>query len=76
MRKEKRRPTLEELNRLPPDLWKLECAQMEMDEIEKGNEKGALEAYALFSDPEISPEKIVELREKLRSASGSTEQAA
>jgi hypothetical protein len=73
MSKEKRRPTLEELRALPVELWRLEAAQIAEDahvydifEIEE-------EAALLMCDPEITPEKVVELRERLRCATGSTE---
>lgn len=71
--KEKKRPTLEQLKSLPPELWQLEVAQIGVDAALADNDQIEGEAITLMDDPELTPEMVVELREKLR-ASGSTEQ--
>ena len=74
--REKRRLSLDELKRLPLVMWQLETAQIGVDAEEAGQTEIDREAMALMDDPNLTPEKVVELREKLRCASGSTEQAA
>jgi DNA-binding GntR family transcriptional regulator len=71
--REKRRPTLDELKALPVELWRLEAAhiaeeahQYDLIEIED-------EAAQLLCASDITPEGVVELREKLQRATGSTE---
>ena len=72
MRKEKRRPTLNELKLLPVELWQLEAAQIAADACLAQAFEIEVEASALMEDREITPEKIVALREKLQYATGST----
>lgn len=72
MQKEKRRPTLDELKLFPVELWRLEVAQISVDAEEAGQVDVQLEADALIKDPEISPEKVVALRERLHGATGDT----
>lgn len=73
--REKRRPSLEELQNVPIELLFLEAAQIGVDAAQAGLLAIEIEATSLMDDPDLTPEKIVELREKLR-ASDSTEQAA
>lgn len=72
MIKEKRRPTLEELRALPVELWRLEAAQIGVDAAFVGLLGIEIEATDLMEDPDLAPEKVVELREKLQRATGST----
>jgi hypothetical protein len=72
MRKEKRRPTLNELKLLPIDLWQLEAAQIAADACLAKMFDIEIEATTLMGDSDLTPEKIVALREKLRCATGST----
>jgi NADPH-dependent 2,4-dienoyl-CoA reductase/sulfur reductase-like enzyme len=72
MQKEKRRPTLEELRALPVELWRLETAQIAVDAGLAGVTGIEIEADMLIDDPHLTPEKVVELRERLRCATGST----
>lgn len=73
MQQEKRRPTLEELKSLPMELWRLECAQICCDADDAFQDDLAENAERLMCDPDLTPEKIVELRDRLRCATGSTE---
>lgn len=66
--REKRRPTLEELKELPEDAWRLEAIQTKCDALELGQWKITEEAQEVFDDPEITPEKVVAIREKLGQA--------
>jgi hypothetical protein len=70
---EKKRPTLEELRELPVELWRLEAAHIAVEAGESGVTGIEIEADGLIGDPDLTPEKVVELRERLRSATGSTE---
>lgn len=72
MQQEKRRPTLEELKSLPVDLWQLEVAQIAVDAELAGQFEIETEAARLISDPNLTPEAVVELRERLQCATGST----
>jgi len=76
MNTEKRRPTLEELKALPQQLWWLEAAQIAVDAAIIGALGMEIEATNLMDDPDLTPEKIVELREKLQRATGSTKEEA
>jgi len=76
MRTEKRRLTLVELKSLPPILWQLEVAQIWTEAAAADLTEIAEEADSLPSDPDLTPEKIVALGEKLRGATGCTETAA
>jgi len=74
MQKEKRRPTLDELKAMPEDFWRLELIQTGIDARDAGREDVQREALdMLMTDQDITPEKIVALREKLTSGTGSTE---
>lgn len=75
MKKEKKRPTLEELKELPPIIWRLEVAQVAADAAETGD--GELEdaATEMLSDTDLTPEKVVALRARL-SGTGSTPEPA
>jgi hypothetical protein len=70
--KEKRRPTLEELRDLPADLWRLEAAHVAVEAAESGMTGIEIEADRLMCDPDLTPEKVVELRERLQRTTGST----
>lgn len=70
--REKRRPTLDELKSLPPVLWQLEAAQIATDADIAEQSEIEMEAVRLICDPDLRPEKVVELREKLQRATGST----
>jgi hypothetical protein len=72
MTREKRRLTLDELKSLPGILWMLEIAQIWTEATGAGLIEIAEEADLLPSDPDLTPEKIVALGEKLRRATGST----
>ena len=72
MQKEKRRPTLDELKTLPVELWRLEVAQISVDAEAAGQGDVQQEAEMLMLDPDITPERVVALREKSRRATGST----
>jgi hypothetical protein len=72
MQKEKRRPALKELRALPVELWRLEAAQIAVDAALASVTGIEIEANALITDPDLTPEKVVELRERLRCATGST----
>lgn len=75
MNKEKRRPTLEELRLLPRGLWELELAHIGVEAVEAGLWQIDAEASRLFTDPNLTPEMIVELRDLLKSATiGAEEQ--
>lgn len=74
MKREKRRPTLEELRCLPLELWQLEVAQIGVDANLAEQTEIENEAIRLMDDPNLTPETVVELREKFRRATGSTEQ--
>ena len=76
MSREKRRPTLEQLKVLPLEMWQLEVAQIGVDANLAEQSEVEDEAIRLMDDPNLTPEMVVELREQLRCASGSTEQAA
>lgn len=71
MQQQKRRPTLEELRVLPVELWRLEAAQIGVDAAMAEQFGIEIEACNLMDDPEITPEKIIALREKLTSGTGS-----
>jgi hypothetical protein len=67
--REKRRPTLEELREMPLDLWRLEILQTTVDAEAAGREDVQREGCdLLLTDPDITPEKVVALREKLQRA--------
>lgn len=68
--REKRRLTLEELRDMPVEMWRLEVAQLEYEISTSACYGLEQEAMALLDDPEITPEKVVELREKLQRAIG------
>lgn len=72
--REKRRPSLEELKALPSEMWELEVHQMAVD-FPTGQK-----LPDWFLDVQIydglTPEKVIEIRNRLFGASGSTEQAA
>jgi len=72
MSREKRRPALEELKALPVELWRLEVAQIEYEASTSESWGIEQEAAALFDDPDITPEKVVALWEKLKRGTGST----
>lgn len=76
MSKEKKRTTLEQLKALPLEMWQLEAAQIGVDAALVDLNEIESEAMRLMDDPNQTPEMVVELRERLRSASVSTEQAA
>ena len=69
---EKRRPTLEELKGLPVELWRLEAAHIAVEAAESDITGIEIEADSLINDPDLTPEKVVELRERLQRATGST----
>jgi hypothetical protein len=71
--REKRRPTLEELESLPDILWHLEVAQIWADATAAGQFEVAEQAEDLCFNPKLTPKMVVELREKLQRATGSTE---
>lgn len=71
MNGEKRRPTLDELREFR-GLWYLEIAQLCEDAAGNGQEEILEDAELLMLDQDLTPEKIVELREKLQRATGST----
>lgn len=73
MTNKKRRLTLDELESLPSMLWMLEVAQIWTDATAAGLIEIAEEADLLPSDPELTPEKVVALGEKLQRATGCTE---
>jgi hypothetical protein len=70
---DKRRPTLEELKGLPRQLWRLEVAQLCEDAAGAGQDEILEDAELLMLEPDLTPEMIVELREKLQGATGSTD---
>lgn len=70
--KEKKRPSLDDLQRLPSELLFLEAAQVGVDAAKAGHLALEIEASDLMNNPDISPEKVIALREKLQRASGST----
>lgn len=72
MTKDKKRPTLEQLRELPEELLFLEVAHIGVEAAKVGQLALEIEATNLMDDPDISPEKVVALREKLKSASGGT----
>lgn len=68
----KRRPTLDELKEMPPGLLAMEVAQLCVDAAIAGQQDILTEAESMMlSQPQ--PEAIVELWNRLRCASGSTE---
>lgn len=76
MQKEKRRPTLEQLHKMPREMLFLEVAQVGVDAALSGQLMLEIEAANLMDDPEITPEKVVALRRKLQGATGCTKEAA
>jgi len=66
--REKRRPTLEELRELHETAWRMEAIQTRCDALELAQFQIAEEAHTLFYDAFITPEKVVELRERLGQA--------
>lgn len=76
MKKESKRPTLEQLKTVPKELLFLEAAQVGVDAALAGQIMIELEAANLMDDPEISPEKVVALREKLTGATGGARRTA
>lgn len=72
MKREKKRPTLEELKTLPPIIWRFEVAQVAADAAETGNVELEDEATVLLGDTDLTPEKVVALRGKLTCGTGST----
>ena len=75
MSREKRRPTLEELRGFP-GLLPLEMAQIVVDAGEAGLEEIQRETLDAWMFEPLTPERVVELREKLQRATGSTEVTA
>lgn len=73
MTNKKRRLTLDELKSLPSILWMLEVAQIWTEATAAGLTEIAEDADWLPSDPELTPEMIVALGEKLQRATGCTE---
>ena len=73
MQQEKRRPTLDELRESPVELWRMEICQIAEDACTAGQLDIELVAMALLFDPSLTPERVVELREQLNRATGSTE---
>jgi hypothetical protein len=72
MNKEKRRPTLDELKALHPSVLYLEMAQIVVDAESAGMEDVKQETLNVWMFEPLTPEKVVELREKLQRATGST----
>lgn len=70
---EKRRPTLAELKEMPVDLLRFEAAQIGVEALFLDLFEIDRAAWALQTDPEITPERVIELRERLRLASESVE---
>jgi hypothetical protein len=73
MNGEKKRPTLDELKALHPSVWYLEMAQIVVDAGVAGMEEIKQETLNVWMFEHLTPEKVVELREKLQRATGSTE---
>lgn len=66
--KDKRRPSLEELKSLPPEMWELEIHQMAEDyPRDKKLPEWFLDSR-LFDD--LTPEKVIEIRERLFGGEG------
>jgi hypothetical protein len=77
MSREKRRPTLDELKDLHPSVWYLEMAQIVVDAEAAGLEEIKQETLSVWMFQPLTPEKVVELREKLqRAIAAATEDAA
>ncbi len=72
MKRHKRRPTLDELKQMPVGLLRMEIAQLCVDAGLADNGEVLAEAEMLAMDPDPQPERIVELWNQLRGASGST----
>jgi hypothetical protein len=70
--KEKKRPTLEQLESAPVELVWLELSQVCEDAREAGLADVEREASELLSGSTITAIEVVELRNKLQSATGST----
>ena len=73
MQQHKRRPTIDELKEMPIGLLRMEIAQLVFDAGLADNAEVHTEAERLMLDPDPQPERIVELWNQLRGASGSTE---
>lgn len=79
MNREKRRPTLEQLRAMPTELLHYELAQIAADAVDLSGipvdmailEIGG-EAMNLIHNPDLTPEQVVALRERLMRATGST----
>lgn len=72
MKQPKRRPKLDELKQMPAGLLRMEIAQLCVDAGLADNGEVLADAEMLAMDPDPQPERIVELWNQLRSASGST----
>lgn len=70
--KEKKRPTLEQLESAPVELIWLELSQVCEDAKETGQSAVEREASELLAGSTITAKQVVELREKLQAATGST----
>lgn len=76
MRRQKKRPTLEELKTLPPIIWRFEVAQVAAEASEAGNVELEDAATEMLGDVDLTPEKVVALRERLTCGTGSTPEPA
>lgn len=63
--KQRRKLTIEELNKLPRDMWNLELIQIEMDALAYGPIEIVGLASNLRKQANITAEMIVELRNRL-----------
>lgn len=70
--KEKKRPTLEQLENAPVELIWLELSQVCEDAKNAGLADLELEASELLTGSTITAQQVVELRERMRAATGST----
>lgn len=70
--KEKKRPTLDQLKSMPREMIYLELGQISADSAEIGLLDVEREADKLLASETVTAEQVVELRDKLLCASGST----
>lgn len=70
--KEKKRPTLEQLETAPVELVWLELSQVCEDARDVGQSDVERDAAALLTGSTITAKQVVELRERLQAATGST----
>lgn len=70
--REKKRPTLEQLKEMPVELLQLEVAQIGVDASLADQNQIESEAIILMDSPDITAEKVVALRDRLKGATGGT----